>query len=149
MAPERPLYSRVILEHYRAPRNFGALPSPDAAHEDVNPLCGDRIRIELRLRDGVVEAVRFRGDACAISVASASLLTEMVQGRPVAEAASVGTAALLAALEAEIRPTRMACVRLPLEILRAALGAPGYRPARPDGTTGGPGGPPEEPGPDP
>jgi nitrogen fixation NifU-like protein len=125
VTPQRPLYSGVILQHYRAPRNFGALPAPDAAHEDVNPLCGDRIRMELRFKDGTVEAIRFRGDACAISTASASLLTEMVAGRPLAEAAAVGVAALLVALEAEIRPARMQCVRLPLEVLRAALRGPG------------------------
>ncbi len=121
-------YGGVIWQHYRAPRNFGALPAPDAAHEDVNPLCGDRIRMELHLRDGAVAAVRFRGDACAISTASASILTELVQGRPVAEAAAVSEAALLAALGAEIRPSRMSCVLLPLKVLRAALGAAGGAP---------------------
>lgn len=117
-----PNYSAVIWQHYRAPRNFGSLPEPDAAHEDVNPLCGDRIRMELHLRGGIVAAVRFRGDACAIAVASASVLTELVQGRPVVEAAAVGKEALLEALQADVRPSRIACVLLPLHVLHTALG---------------------------
>ncbi len=135
MAGGMPDYSSVIWQHFRAPRNFGALPAPDAAHEDVNPLCGDRIRIELYLRDGAVAAVRFRGDACAISTAAASVLTELVQGRPVAEAAAVGEEALLEALQAEIRPARMNCVRLPLQVLRAALGPAARMPVGPAGGT--------------
>ncbi|HLE83839.1 MAG TPA: iron-sulfur cluster assembly scaffold protein, partial [Thermoanaerobaculia bacterium] len=76
------LYSEVILDRFKHPRYFGELDVADAAHEDVNPLCGDRIRVELRLDGGAIEAVRYRGDACAIALASADLLAEMVEGRP-------------------------------------------------------------------
>jgi nitrogen fixation NifU-like protein len=117
-----PLYSDVILDRFRHPRYFGELDQPDAVHEDVNPLCGDRVRVEVRLgAAGDLEAVRFRGDACAIALASADLLAEMVEGRPVREALRVDRPALLAALQAEIRPTRLRCVTLPLDVLRAAL----------------------------
>jgi nitrogen fixation NifU-like protein len=118
------LYGDVILERYRHPRRQGELDVPDAAHEDVNPLCGDRIRMEVRLggRPPRVEAVRFQGDACAIAVASADLLAEMVEGRPLTEAGRVDQAALVAALGAVIRPSRLACVALPLSVLRVALG---------------------------
>ncbi|MBI2469430.1 MAG: iron-sulfur cluster assembly scaffold protein [Candidatus Rokubacteria bacterium] len=120
-----PLYSDVILDRFRHPRYFGELDAPDAAHEDVNPLCGDRVRIELRLdgRTPEIEAVRYRGDACAIALASADLLAEMVEGRPVSEAAGVDRERLLAALQAEIRPSRLRCVTLPLDVLRGALAA--------------------------
>ncbi len=117
-----PLYSDVILDRFRHPRYFGELDLPDAVHEDVNPLCGDRVRVEVRLdAGGDIEAIRFRGDACAIALASADLLAEMVEGRPAREALRVDRPALLAALQAEIRPTRLRCVTLPLDVLRAAL----------------------------
>jgi len=120
------LYSDVILDRFRHPRYLGELDAPDAVHEDVNPLCGDRIRVEVRLDAGAeIGAVRYRGDACAIALASADLLAEMVEGRPVRDALRVDRDTLLRALQAEIRPSRLRCVALPLDVLRAALaGAP-------------------------
>lgn len=120
------LYSDVILDRFKHPRFYGELDAPDVAHEDVNPLCGDRIRVEVRLDDaGTVEAMRYRGDACAISLASADLLAEMVEGRPTPEVLRVDRDRLLEALGAEIRPSRLRCVSLPLDVFRAALaGAP-------------------------
>jgi nitrogen fixation NifU-like protein len=116
------LYSDVILDRFKHPRYFGELDVPDAFHEDVNPLCGDRIRVELRLDPaGGVEAMRYRGDACAISLASADLLAEMVEGRPAREALGLDRQVLLTALGTDIRPTRLRCVSLPLEVLRGAL----------------------------
>lgn len=120
------LYSDVILDRFKHPRYLGELDAPDAAHEDVNPLCGDRVRIEVRLDAGAaagIEAVRYRGDACAIALASADVLAEMVEGRSPGEAARVDRARLLAALGAEIRPSRLRCVTLPLDVLRGALAA--------------------------
>ena len=119
-----PLYGGVILERFRHPRHFGELPGADAVHEDVNPLCGDRLRVELRLgADREVEAIRFQGDACAIATASADLLAEMVEGRPASDALRLERDALLAALGAPIRTSRLGCVSLPLAVLRGALGA--------------------------
>ncbi|MBI2461450.1 MAG: iron-sulfur cluster assembly scaffold protein [Candidatus Rokubacteria bacterium] len=115
------LYGEVILQRFRHPLRHGELPSPDAAFEDVNPLCGDRIRLELRLADGEVEAARFRGDACAIATASADLLAEMIEGRPLREVLAIGRETLLEALRAEIRPSRLGCVTLPLDVLRKAV----------------------------
>ncbi len=124
--PVATLYSDVILDRFRHPRYLGELDAPDAVHEDVNPLCGDRIRVEVRLDPGAeIGAVRYRGDACAIALASADLLAEMVEGRPVREALRVDRDTLLRALQAEIRSSRLRCVTLPLDVLRAALaGAP-------------------------
>jgi len=118
------LYSDVILDRFKHPRYLGELDVPDAAHEDVNPLCGDRIRVEVRLDSGAdaeIEAIRYRGDACAIALASADLLAEMVEGRPAREAERIDRAALLEALHAEIRPSRLRCVTLPLDVLRGVL----------------------------
>ena len=118
-------YSDVIRQRWRHPRFRGELPEANAVAEDVNPLCGDRVRLALRVAGGTIEAVRHGGDSCAICAASADLLAERVTGRPVAEARSVRPADLLALLGAEIRPTRMRCVTLPLSVLAAALGSAG------------------------
>jgi nitrogen fixation NifU-like protein len=80
------LYQEVILDHNRRPRNFGALPSPDRQAHGHNPLCGDRLTIYLGLDGDIVRDVRFEGSGCAISKASASLMTEAVKGHTVGEA---------------------------------------------------------------
>lgn len=115
------VYSSVIRERFRRPRLRGELPQPDLAYEDVNPLCGDRIRIECRIADGRLADARHRGDSCAICAASADVLLEMVIGRTVDEAAATEPAAILERLEADIRPTRLRCVTLPLSVLQGAL----------------------------
>jgi NifU-like protein involved in Fe-S cluster formation len=84
-----PLYGEVIADHARNPRNRGALELPDAAQEGVNPLCGDRVRIELRIRDRRVVVLRFQAEACMVSVAAASILGELLNGVPV-EARKLG-----------------------------------------------------------
>jgi nitrogen fixation NifU-like protein len=117
-------YSDVIRQRWRKPAFRGALPDANAVAEDVNPLCGDRVRMELRVADGAVAAARFTGDSCAICTASADVLAERASGRSVADAAVLDTAAILEVLDADIRPTRMRCVTLPLSVLRQALGTP-------------------------
>ena len=117
------LYSDVIRERWRRPRFRGELPGASASAEDVNPLCGDRVRLMVRLAGDVVEAARFTGDSCAICSASADVLAEMVQGRATAEARALEAADVLAVLQADVRPTRMRCVTLPITVLKQALGA--------------------------
>ena len=115
------LYSDILLDHFRNPRNYGDLDTPDVSYENFNPLCGDRIRIELRLVEATIAVARFKGDGCAISIAAASLLTETITGAPVAEAASLTDDRLIAALQSDIQPARIQCATLALEALRAAL----------------------------
>jgi nitrogen fixation NifU-like protein len=115
------LYSDVIRERFRHPRFRGTLPDADAAFEDVNPLCGDRIRIECRLADGKIADARFTGDSCAIAAASADVLIEMMLGQPTERAHAVGAGDLLERLEADIRPSRLKCLTLPLSVLQGAL----------------------------
>lgn len=112
------LYSEKLLDHFRRPRNYGALTAPDVSHESFNPLCGDRIRIELKIENESVKEIRFRGDGCAISIAAASLLTELIiaTGNP-----TISDDQLIAALESDIKPARLRCALLPLEALRAGL----------------------------
>ena len=86
MSDLRDLYQEVILDHSRQPRNFGALSEANRAARGDNPLCGDRLVLAARVRGGTLEDVAFEGSGCAISMASASLMTEAVKGRTVAEA---------------------------------------------------------------
>jgi nitrogen fixation protein NifU and related proteins len=118
-----PQYSETIFEHYRHPRNYGALPAPEVAYEAVNALCGDRIRMELNVSadQTTITAVRFRGDSCIISRAAASILTELIQGYTLQEALTLPQEMLLTALHTTIRPARMKCALLPLHILQAGL----------------------------
>lgn len=117
-------YSATIFEHFRHPHNYGALPAPEVAYEAVNPLCGDRIRMELNVSaDQTITAVRFRGDSCIISRAAASILTELIQGRTLQEVTILPQEVLLTALHTTIRPARMKCALLPLHALQAGIGA--------------------------
>jgi nitrogen fixation protein NifU and related proteins len=133
------LYREVILDHNREPRNFGELPDADRVIEGVNPLCGDRMTLYVKLADGIVKDVRFKGTGCAISVASSSLMTERVKGATIpatldlfAKIHDMLTGAKtdhppdeldkLAAL-AGVReyPTRVKCATLAWHALRAAV----------------------------
>jgi len=113
-------YRDYILDHYRNPRNFGRLEGADAQAEDLNPLCGDQIRIELKLDDGVVRDVRFSGRGCAISQASASMLTERIKGMKLSDIATLGKDVVLEDVGIGISPTRMKCAMLGLRVLKSA-----------------------------
>jgi nitrogen fixation protein NifU and related proteins len=116
------LYRDYILEHYRRPHNFGVIEDPSASHEGANPLCGDRITMMLGVRDGVVERVGFTGRGCAISQASASLLTDEIKGKPLADVARLGGDDVLELLGIDISPARLKCAMLSLDTLQQALG---------------------------
>jgi nitrogen fixation NifU-like protein len=122
-------YGATIMEHFRRPRNQGPLPGADVAREGANPLCGDRIRVELTVRGGVVADARFTANACAISVAAASLLTERVRGMLAADVRGIRDDEMITALGSEIPPARHACAVLPLTTLRSALAILDERPA--------------------
>jgi nitrogen fixation protein NifU and related proteins len=142
MSDLRDLYQEVILDHNKRPRNFGALPEASHRAYGHNPLCGDKVTIFLALRDGRVADVRFEGSGCAISTASASLMTEAIKGKTEAELRAmfdrfhVGmtedddaeAAAALSGLDklavlAGVRefPIRVKCATLPWHTLIAAL----------------------------
>lgn len=135
----RELYQELIVDHGRRPRNFGPLPDANRHAEGFNPLCGDQIRLHLKLRDGVIEDARFEGVGCAISTASASLMTEALKGRSEADAMALfdGFHALLTGAPAATDavplgklavlggvtafPTRVKCATLAWHVLQAAL----------------------------
>jgi nitrogen fixation protein NifU and related proteins len=116
------LYRDEILEHYRRPHNFGTLPTPDAMHEGYNPLCGDRITLMLGLEGEEVKEVAFTGRGCAISQASASMLTDEIKGKPLSDVARLTNQDVLDELGIEISPARLKCALLSIETLRRALG---------------------------
>jgi nitrogen fixation NifU-like protein len=139
------LYQEVILDHNRRPRNFGQIEGADHSAEGYNPLCGDQLTLYLKMDGDRVEEVRFEGQGCAISTASASILTEMVQGKSVAEVealfeafhelltgdpsvvADVGPELGKLAVFAGVRefPVRVKCATLAWHTLKAALSADG------------------------
>lgn len=113
-------YRDYILDHYRRPRNFGNLERFDAEAEDLNPLCGDQIRMELKIEDGVVTDLRFSGKGCAISQASASMLTERVKGMRLSDVAKISKDVVLEDVGIGISPTRMKCAMLGLRVVKSA-----------------------------
>lgn len=120
-APSAGLYSDVIRERWRRPRFRGELPDATAVAEDVNPLCGDRVRMMVRVNDGQIAAARFAGDSCAICTASADVISESIEGKSPAEATKLTSEDVLTILQTDVRPTRLRCVTLPLTVLQQAL----------------------------
>jgi nitrogen fixation protein NifU and related proteins len=117
------MYREIILEHYKHPHNAGTLERPDVSHEDSNPLCGDRIRIDLQIADGIITDVRFQGRGCAISQASASLLTDEIKGKPVEAVRSFSKDDMLdlIGIPLDKNPVRIKCALLGLKTLKIGV----------------------------
>ncbi len=115
------IYRENILEHYKHPRNRGTLDHPDITYEDANPLCGDHIRMDLKVRDGRVEQVAFSGHGCSISQAAASMLCERIEGRPLEEIKQLTREDVLEMLGIELGPVRLKCGLLALKTLKAGV----------------------------
>jgi len=115
------LFRDHILDHYRHPRCHGTLEHPDARVEDANPLCGDKLRMDFRFRDGRVAEVRFLGQGCSISLASASLLCEAIEGKPLDEVKALTRQDVLDLLGIDdLGPVRSKCAMLALKTVKAA-----------------------------
>ena len=123
------MYREVILDHYKNPRNKGTLDPHDFTYEDENPLCGDKLRIDVRLDDQQrIKEVAFSGRGCAISQASASMLTEAILGKTLDEIKQMGKDDILDLLGIELGPVRLKCALLSLKVLKAgAYGLEGQR----------------------
>jgi nitrogen fixation NifU-like protein len=114
------LYRDNILDHYKHPRNFGELDPRDLEWHDHNPLCGDELGVHMRIEDGRVADVRFHGQGCAISQASASIASEELVGMEVDELPRLPADWILELLGIDISPTRRKCALLSLKVLRGA-----------------------------
>lgn len=115
------LYREIILDHYRNPRNRGTLDPHDYSAEDVNPLCGDEIRIDVRMADGKVDEIKFSGRGCAVSQASASILTEMAEGLTLDEVKALTKEDLLEEIGIPVSPARLKCALLSLKVLKSGV----------------------------
>ncbi len=116
------LYREIIIEHYKNPSYRGVLEPNDISFEDENPLCGDHIRIDLRVNvDQVITEAAFSGHGCAISQASADLLLEFILGKTIDEVKKMRKEDLLELLGIELGPVRLKCALLPLKVIKAGV----------------------------
>ncbi len=113
------LYKEIILDHYQHPHNRGTLPDADISFEDANPLCGDRVRIDMKVVDNVVVDIKFTGKGCAISQAAASMLTDEIKGKSLDEIRHMDKQVILDMLGIPLGPTRIKCALLPLKVVKA------------------------------
>ncbi|MBA2567113.1 MAG: iron-sulfur cluster assembly scaffold protein [Thermoleophilaceae bacterium] len=114
------LYRDYILDHYKRPRNFGALDPHDLEWHDHNPLCGDELGVHVRVEDGRVAELRFHGQGCAISQAAASIASEELVGMSVEDVPVLSAEWMLDLLGIDISPTRRKCALLGLKVMRGA-----------------------------
>ncbi|MCS6767190.1 MAG: SUF system NifU family Fe-S cluster assembly protein [Candidatus Nitrosocaldus sp.] len=116
------IYREIILDYYRNPRNYGRLESPDVVVRDTNPLCGDEVEMHIKFEDGKVKDIRFNGKGCAISQASASMLTEMVMGKSLDEVKGLGKQDILETLGLpNLGPARIKCALLSLKVFKLGV----------------------------
>jgi nitrogen fixation protein NifU and related proteins len=115
------MYREHILEHYKSPQNYGALDDPQITYREDNPLCGDDIEIQIALDGDKVSDIRFRGQGCAISQASASLLTEEVKGKTLDQLKAMDKDKVLELLAIPISPVRLKCALLSLSVIQGGV----------------------------
>jgi nitrogen fixation NifU-like protein len=117
------IYKELILDYYRNPRNFGKLESFDISSHDTNPLCGDEISIQIKVGDGNrIEQIRFFGKGCAISLASASMLTEMAKGKELEWVKTISKEDILRMLgNPDLGPARIKCALLGMKVLKTGV----------------------------
>ena len=115
------IYREIILDHYKNPQNYGVIKNADIDVSDLNPLCGDEIRITAKYKDNKISNIAFKSAGCAISKASASLFTEVIKGKTVTEIQNIKPEDVIALLEVELSPARTKCALLVYSTLQRGL----------------------------
>jgi nitrogen fixation NifU-like protein len=115
------IYAEEIVAHYEHPHNKGKMEGATASFHDNNPLCGDDITMYLKITDGIVSAIKFDGTGCAISIGSASMLTDLLKGKKVSEIAKMGPDDVIKMLGIDPGPVRLKCATLSLKATQKAL----------------------------
>ena len=116
------IYREIILDHYRNPRNKGKLPEADISTHDSNPLCGDEIDIHMKIRGDRIMDIKFEGRGCAISQASASMLTEMVINKPLTSVKDIAKTDILENIGlTNLGPARIKCALLALKVMKLGM----------------------------
>ncbi len=112
------MYREEILEHWQNPQNFGEMKGADLVFDQVNPLCGDEVTFFFKIKKGRIEKVTFVGNGCAISTASASMLSEVIKGKSISSVSKITGENILEMLGGPVAPARLKCAFLPLEAIR-------------------------------
>lgn len=115
------MYRDNILDHYKHPRNYGTLKKPDGSAYEYNATCGDRIEMQITIKNNHIDDIKFHGQGCAISQASASMLTESVKGKKKEDIMKLKAGDILDMLGTTLTPSRTKCGVLPLEVLQKAI----------------------------
>ena len=122
------MYAEELISNYEHPHNKGKLANANAKFEENNPVCGDRISMYLFIEDGMIKDVKFEGEGCAVSVASASMLTDAIKGKPVKEIEGMGFPELKKIIGIDPGPARLKCATLSLKVLKTAIFAYEHKP---------------------
>ena len=115
------LYKQQILDHYKNPRNFGQIKNPDVKIEEANSSCGDKLELSLRIKQTTIKDVKFKGQGCAISIATASLLTEQIKGKKLKEVECLDKDDLFKLLTIKVNPGRVSCATLALQAVKKSI----------------------------
>lgn len=115
------LYREQLLDHYRSPRHRGLKEKASVQASSFNPLCGDRVTVQVDITNNAIAAMRFEGQGCAVSMATASLLSEYVVHRPISEIKELDATLIQTLLGTTLSPVRLKCALLPLKTLQQAL----------------------------
>lgn len=111
------IYTEIILDHYQNPRNFGEIEDYTASAESANILCGDRLKVFVKIKDNIIEDIKFTGQGCAISIASASIITSFLKGKNVVELKKINKDFIISQLKVDLGVNRIKCALLIGEVI--------------------------------
>lgn len=115
------MYTELILENYKNPANFGTIKNPDLESFDENTICGDKIKMQIKLDGSKIQEAKFSGDGCAICISSASMLTSLIKGKKLSEVKKISKEDIFKLLGINLTPIRIKCALLSLKVLKMSL----------------------------